>query len=58
VAPFADHFRHPAIAVVPVRDLPASSSALAWLRGQEDPARDAFLAVVDQVVTENPSVTT
>jgi DNA-binding transcriptional LysR family regulator len=58
VAPFADHFRHPGIAVVPVRDLPPSSSALAWLRGVEDPARDAFLAVVDQVVAENPSATT
>ena len=58
VAPFADHLRHPGIAIVPVRDLPPSSSALAWLRGQEDPARDAFLAVVDEVVAENPSATT
>jgi DNA-binding transcriptional LysR family regulator len=55
VAPFADHFRHPGIAIVPVRDLAPSSSALAWLRGREDPAREAFLAVVDRVVAENPS---
>jgi DNA-binding transcriptional LysR family regulator len=51
-APFAEHFRHPGIAVVPVRDLPPSSSALAWLRGHPDPARDAFVAVVEQVVAE------
>jgi DNA-binding transcriptional LysR family regulator len=60
VAPFAEHFRHPGIAIVPVSDLPASSSALAWLRGREDPARDAFLAVVDEVVAEareNPAAT-
>ena len=41
VAPFAEHFRHPGIAIVPVPDLPDSSSALAWLRGHPDPARDA-----------------
>ncbi|MEV4261531.1 LysR family transcriptional regulator [Kribbella sp. NPDC049584] len=50
VAPFAEHFRHPGIAIVPVRDLPPSSSALAWLAGSEHPARDAFVAVVEQVV--------
>jgi DNA-binding transcriptional LysR family regulator len=52
VAPFAEHFRHPGIAIVPVPDLPASSSALAWLRGQRDPARDAFVAVVEEVAAE------
>ncbi len=52
VAPFAEHFRHPGIAIVPVRDLPPSSSALAWLRGHPDPARDAFVAIVDEVVDE------
>jgi DNA-binding transcriptional LysR family regulator len=55
VAPFAEHFRHPGIAIVPVCDLPASSSALAWLRGHEDPARDAFVAVVEEVVAEGPA---
>ena len=50
VAPFAEHFRHPGIAVVPVRDLPPSSTALAWLRGHEHPGRDAFTAVVERVV--------
>jgi DNA-binding transcriptional LysR family regulator len=52
VAPFAEHFRHPGIAIVPVRDLPASSSALAWLRGPQDPTRDAFVAIVEEVVAE------
>lgn len=56
VAPFAEHFRHPGIAIVPVRDLPPSSSALAWLRGQPDPARDAFVAVVEAVVAENRQI--
>ncbi|WP_328322652.1 LysR family transcriptional regulator [Kribbella sp. NBC_00382] len=50
VAPFAEHFRHPGIAIVPVRDLPPSSTALAWLKGQEHPARDTFVATVEQVL--------
>ena len=52
VAPFAEHFRHPGIVVVPVRDLPPSSSGLAWLRGHDDPDRDAFVALVEEVVAE------
>jgi DNA-binding transcriptional LysR family regulator len=54
VAPFAEHFRHPGIAIVPVRDLPPSSTALAWLRGYEHPARDTFVATVEQVVATHP----
>ncbi|TWD84194.1 DNA-binding transcriptional LysR family regulator [Kribbella amoyensis] len=50
VAPFAEHFRHPGIAIVPVRDLPPSSTALAWLKGYEHPARDAFVATVEEVL--------
>lgn len=54
VAPFAEHFRHPGIAIVPVRDLPPSSTALAWLRGHEHPARDTFVAVVEHVISAGP----
>lgn len=50
VAPFAEHFRHPGIAIVPVQDLPPSSAALAWLRGSEHPGRDTFVAIVEQLV--------
>jgi LysR substrate binding domain len=45
-APFAEHFRHADIAVVPIVDLPPSSSALCWLRGPRHPGRDAFLEAV------------
>jgi DNA-binding transcriptional LysR family regulator len=54
VAPFAEHLRHPGIAIVPVRDLPPSSTALAWLRGDEHPARDTFVATVEQVIATHP----
>ncbi|TDU83566.1 DNA-binding transcriptional LysR family regulator [Kribbella voronezhensis] len=54
VAPFAEHFRHPGIAIVPVRDLPPSSTALAWLDGYEHPARDLFVATVELVVAAHP----
>jgi len=52
VAPFAEHFRHPGIVIVPVHDLPPSSSGLAWLRGHNDPDSDAFVAIVEEVVAE------
>lgn len=49
VAPFAEHFRHPGIAIIPIEDLPPSSTALAWLQGYEHPARDIFVASVQHV---------
>lgn len=51
VAPFADHFRHPEITVLPLRGLPPSPCALAWLRGREDASRDAFVRAVRGVST-------
>lgn len=54
VAPFAAHFRHPAIAVVPLADLPSSSSALCWLRRATHPGRRAFLEAVQKEF--NPEV--
>lgn len=54
VAPFASHFRHPEVIAVPVHDLPPSACALAALRGVEDPDRDAFVDIVQQVVANSP----
>lgn len=54
VAPFAEHFRHSGIAVVPVRDLPPSSTALAWLREYEHSARDLFVAMIAKVAEAHP----
>ena len=47
VAPFAEHFRHPGIAIIPVRDLPPSSTALAWLEDYQHPHRGTFVACVE-----------
>jgi DNA-binding transcriptional LysR family regulator len=49
VAPFAEHFQHPGITVLPLRGLPPSPCALAWLRGREDAGRDAFVRMVLEV---------
>lgn len=46
VAPFAEHFRHPDIAIVPLAGPPPSSSALVWLRNSHHPGRNAFLDAV------------
>ena len=51
VAPFAEHFHHPQITVLPLRGLPPSLCALAWLRGREDAGRDAFVRAVREVST-------
>jgi DNA-binding transcriptional LysR family regulator len=49
VAPFAEHFQHPDVVAIPLRDLPPSTCALARLRDVVDPNRDALLAIVDQL---------
>jgi len=54
VSPFARHFQHPDIVAVPLRDLPPSACALASLREVDDPARDAFLRVVEQQASRAP----
>jgi DNA-binding transcriptional LysR family regulator len=51
VAPFAEHFRHPDITIVPLVDLPGSSSALCWLRRTNHPGRGAFLEAVQKEFT-------
>lgn len=56
VAPFADHFRHPEITVLPLRGLPPSPCALAWLRGREHASRDAFARAVCEVSTRGNAV--
>jgi DNA-binding transcriptional LysR family regulator len=49
VAPFARHFQHPDVVAIPLRDLPPSACALARLGEHEDPARDAFIKIVEEL---------
>lgn len=51
VAPFAEHFQHPDVVAIPLRDLPPSTCALARLRDVVDPNRDALLDIVEQLST-------
>jgi DNA-binding transcriptional LysR family regulator len=51
VAPFAQHFQHPDVLAIPLLDLPPSACALAELRDDEVPARDAFSVIVRQLLT-------
>lgn len=51
VAPFAQHFHHPDVVAIPLRDLPLSSCALAGLKEDDSPARDAFITIVEQLIT-------
>ncbi|MFL6072199.1 MAG: LysR family transcriptional regulator [Mycobacteriales bacterium] len=45
VASFTDHYHDPAVTAVPIRDLPASRTALVWLADQQTPAHEALAAV-------------
>jgi DNA-binding transcriptional LysR family regulator len=49
VAPFAQHFQHPDVVAIPLRDLPPSTCALASLKDEATPARDAFNRIVKEV---------
>jgi hypothetical protein len=50
VAPFAQHFQHADVVVVPLRDLPPSTCVLAGLKDDDAPARDAFSSIVEEVL--------
>lgn len=51
VIPFAQHFQHPDVVVIPLRDLPPSACARALLKGDDSPARDVFTTVVEHLLT-------
>ena len=55
VAPFAEHFQHPDVITVPLRDMPPSTCALARLKDVEDPSRDALLDIVEQLSASSNS---
>ena len=50
VAPFAEHFQHADVVAIPLRDLPPSTCALAGLKDDDAPARDAFSRIVEEVL--------
>ncbi|WP_152364997.1 LysR family transcriptional regulator [Microlunatus speluncae] len=54
VAPFAEHFQHPDVVGIPLRDLAPSPCALARLKDVDDPGRDAFLDIIDALSTNEP----
>jgi DNA-binding transcriptional LysR family regulator len=47
VAPFAQHFQHPDVVAIPLRDLPPSACALAWLKNHDT---HAFSSIVEEVL--------
>jgi DNA-binding transcriptional LysR family regulator len=50
VAPFARHFPHPDVVTIPLRDLPPSACALAWMSEHDDLARDSFIKIVEELL--------
>jgi DNA-binding transcriptional LysR family regulator len=48
---FADHFAHPGIRYVPIGDMPAWETALAWRRSDSGPRLKAFVASAEAVLT-------
>jgi DNA-binding transcriptional LysR family regulator len=50
VPSWLDHHPHPGVVAVPIRDLPPSQTALAWVAALRSPRIDAFLAAAHQVL--------
>lgn len=50
VRSFLDYYRHPGVVAIPIRDLPPSETALAWLTGGETAKLRAFVDVAGAVV--------
>jgi DNA-binding transcriptional LysR family regulator len=50
VSSFLDHYHHPGVTGVPIRDLPASETALVWLKGKENRKIQAFARAAAEVV--------
>ena len=50
VPSWLDHHAHPGVVAVPIRDLPPSQTALAWVAALRSPRIDAFLAAAHQVL--------
>jgi hypothetical protein len=50
VPSFFDHYSHPGVTSVPVRDLPPSETALAWLTSNRSPKIAAFVRAATDVL--------
>jgi DNA-binding transcriptional LysR family regulator len=53
VASLADHYTHPGVTMVPLRDLPPLESALVWLANRETPAIRAFAHTTQEVMARS-----
>jgi DNA-binding transcriptional LysR family regulator len=53
VRSFLDHYPHPDVVAVPIRDLPASETALVWLRGNRSAKVTAFAQVATDVMGQH-----
>jgi hypothetical protein len=50
VSSFPDHFRHPRVTFVPIRDLPPMTAGLVWRRADESAAIRALARAATEVV--------
>jgi DNA-binding transcriptional LysR family regulator len=50
VPSFLDHYTHPGVTSVPIRDLPPSETALAWLTENRSPKTSAFVRAAADVL--------
>jgi hypothetical protein len=50
VPSFLEHYPHPGVTSVPIRDLPPSRTALVWLTAQHSARHEAFAQVAEDVL--------
>jgi hypothetical protein len=50
VRPFLDHFPHPGVTAIPIRDMPPSKTALMWLKTNRSVKVEAFARAATDVL--------
>jgi hypothetical protein len=53
VPSFFDHYSHPGVTSVPIRDLPPSETALAWLTANHAPKIEAFIRAATDTLSSH-----
>ncbi|MFC5754397.1 LysR family transcriptional regulator [Actinomadura rugatobispora] len=55
ITSFAEHYRYPGVAFVPIEGIPRSQTALAWLTSKSNARVDAFAHAARDVLGETPN---
>lgn len=53
---FLEHYPHPGVTAIPIRDMPPSQTALVWLGSDRSAKNDAFIRAATDILEQvNPA---